>query len=86
MVEKMNVYESDRKKLLALPFALAKRQEDPKPSKGQASQLDLFKEMTETEWTDYQKIKTDSETKITEFDFENHLNQDLLKNADINDP
>lgn len=42
--------------------------------------------MTGREWTDYQKLKMDSETKITEFDFENYLNQDMLKNVDINDP
>ena len=47
-VEKLPLYPSSKKKLLALPFYMAKRQEDPKPR--QEGQLELFKELTGADW------------------------------------
>lgn len=82
----MNLYPSDKKKLLALPFFMSKRQESPTPSQGQDDQLKLFKEMTGAEWNAQDKVELDPETKITEFDYENYLNQDLLKKADTSAP
>ena len=83
-IEKMNLYPSDKKKLLALPFYMAKRNEAPRPSQGQDGQLNIFKELTGTDWNEHEFLEQDKETKITEFDYENYLNQDLLKNADTN--
>lgn len=57
---------------------MAKRQEAPSPSQGQDGQLNLFKEMTGAEWNAHNKVELDPETKITEFDYENYLNEDLL--------
>lgn len=83
-VEKMNLYPSDKKKLLALPFYMAKRNEAPGPKQGQDGQLNIFKELTGTDWNEFESLEQDKETKITEFDYENYLNPDLLKNADTN--
>ena len=80
-VDKMNLYPSDRKKLLALPFYLAKRSELPQPRIGQA-EFDLFKELTGEEWYDDAYISRDMEQKITEFDYEKYLNPELLKRCD----
>ena len=77
----MDLYPSDRKKLLALPFYLDKRQEDPTPRIGQES-FQLFKEMTGDDWNAYATTKFDKETKITEFEYENYLNPDLVKGMD----
>ena len=46
------------KKLLALPFALAKRQENPEPKEGQAA-YDLFTELTDSEWSSDLRVKFD---------------------------
>jgi hypothetical protein len=48
-VEKLSLYPSDKKKMLALPFYMAKRSEDPEPRRGQ-SFFDLFKELTGEDW------------------------------------
>lgn len=80
-VEAMGLNPSDRKKLLSLPFYLAKRQEAPEPRVGQA-EFELFKELTGNSWYDDAKVREDTETKITEFDYEKHLNPELLKDVD----
>ena len=49
-VEKMNLYPSDKKKILSLPFFMAKRQEAPTPKSSQKGQMELFREMTGAEW------------------------------------
>ena len=77
----MELYPSDRKKLLALPFYLAKRQEDPTPRHGQDS-YKLFKDLTGEDWNAHARTVFDQETKITEFDYENYLNPELIKNLD----
>jgi hypothetical protein len=73
---------SDRKKLLSLPFFLAKRTEMPEPKKGM-KEYDLFKEMTGHNWDDFKNANFDREEKITEFDFENYFPAGMLKNVDI---
>ena len=80
-VDKLNLYPSDKKKLLSLPFYLAKRSEDPTPREGQ-SELELFKEMTGSSWYANDRVLYDQETKITEFDYEKYLNPLLLKDVD----
>ena len=77
----MPLFSSDRKKLLALPFYLAKRQDTPEPRRGQF-EYDLFKELTGKDWYDDTYVKYDQEHKITEFDYEKYLNPELLKNVD----
>lgn len=47
----MELNPSDRKKLLALPFYLVKRKQDPEPRYGQR-EWDLFKELTGKNWHD----------------------------------
>lgn len=84
-VEAMNMYPSDKKKLLSLPFYLAKRSEKPEPRQGQA-EYDLFKELTGDDWFADSRVRFDSETKITEFDYENYLNPSLLKGVDTSTP
>ena len=74
-------FPSDRKKLLALPFYLAKRKELPEPKKGQW-QYDLFTQMTGKEWTHYDAVKFDTEEKITEFNYEKFIPRAQLKNMD----
>ena len=80
-VEDLPLYSSDRKKLLALPFYMAKRSECPEPRRGQF-EWDLFKELTGSNWNDDAGYKFDEEHKITEFDYENYLDPVLLKNVD----
>ena len=80
-VEDLPLYASDRKKLLALPFYMAKRSECPEPRRGQF-EWDLFKELTGSDWNDDAGYKFDEEHKITEFDYEKYLNPELLKNVD----
>jgi hypothetical protein len=65
---------SDRKKLLALPFYLVKRQELPEPKKGQ-KEWELFTEMFEKEWNTYEGVKFDPEEKITEFNYEKFISK-----------
>ena len=49
-VEKLNLYPSDKKKMLALSFYMAKRQENPSPKQGQDGQFELFKDITGADW------------------------------------
>ena len=81
----MPLYPSDRKKLLSLPFYLAKRQEQPSPRIGQDS-YELFKELTGEDWNADARMEYDPEEKITEFDYEKYLNPALIKNADTKSP
>ena len=81
-VDKMGLYPSDKKKLLALPFYMAKRKENPEPRPGQDDLFALFKDLTGNSWHDFNTVEMDTETKITEFDYENYLNPDLLKRVD----
>ena len=80
-IDSLNLYPSDRKKLLALPFYLAKRSETPTPKRGQAS-FELFEELAGEGWFDDANVDVDSEEKITEFDYEKYLNPELLKRCD----
>ena len=80
-VDKMQLQPSDRKKLLALPWAMAKRVEKPTPKRGQ-TEFDLFTELTGRDWHEDDTIREDNEFKITEFDYENYLDPELLKNVD----
>lgn len=48
--------------------------------------MNLFREMTGAEWNSQDGVELDPETKITEFDFENYLNPNLLKNVDTTAP
>ena len=80
-VDKMGLYPSDKKKLLSMPFYLSKRSEAPTLRAGQ-KELELFKALTGRDFHDNSRIRTDDETKITEFDYENYLNSDLLDGID----
>lgn len=72
---------SDRKKLLALPFYLVKRQELPEPKKGQ-KEWDLFTDIYGKDWNTYAGVRFDSEEKITEFNYEKFIHKQILKNMD----
>ena len=50
--EIVEVNASDRKKLLALPFYMAKRQEMPEPKRGQ-TEWEFFKELYGKAWDHY---------------------------------
>jgi len=76
------VYEaSDRKKLLALPFLLAKKVELPEPKRGQ-KEYDLFRELYGKNWDHYEGVNFDSEEKITEFNYEQYIDKHLLAGID----
>ena len=77
------LYASDRKKLLALPFMLSKRQEDPVPKEGQ-KEYALFKTMYGKSWNHYDGLEFDTEEKITEFNYEKFIPAELLKGMDKN--
>jgi hypothetical protein len=59
----MNLNVSDRKKLLALPFYLSKRSENPEPKRGQ-QEFELFKELTGKDWNHHWEQRFDQEHKI----------------------
>jgi hypothetical protein len=79
-VDKIDMNPSDKKKILSLPFFLAKRQQLPEPRRGQ-SEFDLFTKLTGTNWYDDARTLLDPETKITEFDYENYFDQQLLSKS-----
>jgi len=79
--EGRHLYPSDRKRLLGLPFLMAKRSERPAPKKGQ-KEWDLFYEMFGNEYDKFDGILFDKEDKITEFNYENYLPQPFLKTMD----
>ena len=64
---------------------MAKRAEAPQPRMGQ-TEMQIFKELTGEDWHADARVGTDTETKITEFDYEKYLNSDLLKNVDTSTP
>ena len=64
--------DSDKKKLLSLPFLLHKRAELPEPKYGQ-KEWDLFTKMYGKLYNEYDNEKFDSEHKITEFTYENYI-------------
>jgi len=84
-VDSMGMNESDRKKLLALPFYMSKRKELSEPKRGQY-EFDLFKKMTGHDWFDFFDVERDQEFKITEFDFENYFPQELQKQVRTYEP
>lgn len=77
----MSLHPSDRKKLLALPFALSKRSQNPDPQMGTV-EMELYEELTGRPW--YFKLgdMMDDEKKITEFDFENFIAKEILQQYD----
>jgi hypothetical protein len=79
---KRELFTSDKKKLLALPYFLSKRREHPAPKKGQW-QWDLFTEVNGGDaWDKYDGVKFDPEEKITEFNYEKFIPQAQLRNMD----
>lgn len=73
----MEMHSSDRKKVMALPFYLAKRSQDPEPRMGQY-EFELFERLYGFNWYDDARIIRDEEHKITEFDYENHIDTSLF--------
>ena len=82
-IDKLSLNPSDRKKLLMLPLAMAKRSELPEPKKGQ-HEYELFKEITGTDWNSDVTTRDDKEFKITEFDYENYFSEALIKQTNTN--
>lgn len=80
-VERQNFVGSDRKKMLAMPFALAKRTQDPEPKKGQF-EWKLFEEVFGLPWDKFDGVMFDPEEKITEFEYEKFIPQAILKTMD----
>ena len=84
-MDKIGLNTTDRKKMLALPFHLAKRQELPKPKRGQPEWA-LFEKIYGSKWDAFAGLDRDPEKKITEFDFEDFIPAELLKNVDTTTP
>ena len=80
-VEKLGLHTSDRKKLLSLPFYMAKRSEKPVPKPGQ-KEMKIFEEIYGMGWFDDAHTKTDDEEKITEFNYEQYFSPEMLKGID----
>lgn len=80
-VNKLNLSVSDRKKMLALPFYMIKRQQLPEPKKGQ-HEYDLFEEIYGVSWDSDYGVRVDPEVKITEFNYEQFIHPELLKTMD----
>lgn len=80
-VDELVLNESDKKKLLALPFYLAKHTEMPEPKKGQ-KEWDLFTNLFGVEYDHLEDTKFDNEKKITEFDYEKFIHPEVLKHMD----
>jgi hypothetical protein len=76
-VDKLSLHQSDRKKLKALPYYLAKRSELPEPRRGQ-KEMELFKELTGMDWNADAGVTVDHEEKITEFNYEKFLHPAFL--------
>ena len=74
----MEFQSSDKKKLLSMPFYLHKRQELPEPKPGQP-EYELFKQLTGKTWDHFAGLEFDDEEKITEFNYENYINQELQR-------
>lgn len=78
---KHSYYPSDKKKLLGLPFQMAKRSEVPEPKRGQ-KEWALFTEIYEKEWDHYDNLVFDPEEKITEFNYEKFIPKQVLETMD----
>jgi len=72
---------SDMKKMLSLPFLMAKRHELPEPKPGQ-KEWAIFKELHGKPWDHYTGIVFDPEEKITEFTWEKHYPESLTQSID----
>jgi hypothetical protein len=82
VVDRLPMETSDRKRILALPVYLAKRQKLPEPKHGQ-TELELYRQLTGRDYyDDCGAFPVDHEHKITEFDYEKYLNPHLLKRVD----
>lgn len=80
----MSLAPSDRKKLLALPFFMAKRSQKPEPKRGQL-EWDLYREIYGEDYlNDLDLINRDTEEKITEFNYEKFFPQGALDGVDTN--
>jgi hypothetical protein len=77
-VEGMGLNSSDRKKLLALPFYMAKRMELPQPKRG-TWEYDFFEELYGFKWHEDANLMFDNEKKITEFDYEQFIHPYVLE-------
>lgn len=81
-VDNMGLAASDRKRLLALPFYLHKRNQLPEPRRGQA-EWDLYREIYGEEYLNELDLVTrDDEEKITEFNFEKFFPAGALDGVD----
>jgi hypothetical protein len=80
-VDKQKLLPTDRKKMLALPFYMMKRQEVPEPKKGQ-SEWEIFEEMYGRPYDSFKNLKFDPEEKITEFNYEKFIHEDILATMD----
>lgn len=63
-VNKLNLYPSDKAKMLALPFFTSRRSQGPAPQKGQW-QWNLFTEITGKTWDHYDNWEVDHENKTS---------------------
>lgn len=81
-VDKMGLQSSDRKKMLALPFYLIKRTDNPAPKRGQV-EWDIYNEIYgEDYWNDLDLLDRDPEEKITEFNYEKFFPEGALDGVD----
>lgn len=78
---KHEFFGSDRKKMLALPFLMARQAELPEPKKGQ-KEWEIFADLYGKQWDEYKDLMFDTEDKITEFNYENFIPAPLLKTMD----
>ena len=64
-----------------MPFLLHRTQELPEPKRAQ-KEWDAFTELYGKEWDTYKDLQFDQEEKITEFNYEKFLPQQLLQTLD----
>jgi hypothetical protein len=82
-INTLSLQPSDRKRMLALPYYLSKRQDKPEPQIGQ-EELKMFEEIYGRSYFFGEKEVMDPVQKITEFDYENHIPQEILAMFDTN--
>lgn len=80
-INKHNFAASDRKKMLAMPFALRKHVQMPEPKKGQ-HEWTMFSEWAGKPWDAYENVEFDPEEKITEFEYEKFIPKQILATMD----
>jgi hypothetical protein len=80
-IDNMSLYPSDRAKMLALPFFMARRKQGPEPKKGQW-QWELFNEITGNYWDAFEHHEYDPEDKTTI----DSLPKGLVERIDVEDP